>query len=96
MFSNSSRLRCRLRNAAARFLTRRASRLLRPVTSGGTKSFTLTALARGFFAVEGARLEARLAGTRLALRRAEKFSELVRGELGLPNNLNSDLGRWCT
>ena len=67
MFSNSSRLRCRLRNAAARFLTRRASRLLRPVTSGGTKSFVLIVEPRGFFAAEGARLEARFEGTRLVL-----------------------------
>lgn len=37
--SNSSRLRCRLKNAAARFLTSRASRLDKPVTSGGMKSF---------------------------------------------------------
>ena len=51
MSSNSSRLRWRLRNAAARFLTSLASRLLRPVTSGGTKSFVLTHV-RGFFAVE--------------------------------------------
>jgi len=39
--SNSSRFRCRLRKAAARFLTRRASRLLSPDTSGGTKSFVV-------------------------------------------------------
>lgn len=42
MSSNSSRFRCLLRKAAARFLTRRASRLLKPETSGGTKSFVLT------------------------------------------------------
>ena len=36
--SNSSRLRCLLRKAAARFFTRRASRLLKPETSGGMKS----------------------------------------------------------
>ena len=41
MVSNSSRFLCRLRNAAARFLTSRASRLLRPETSGGTKSLVL-------------------------------------------------------
>jgi hypothetical protein len=41
MHSNSSRFRCRLRNAAARFFTSRASRLLRPVTSGGMKSLLL-------------------------------------------------------
>ena len=41
MCSNSSRFLCRLRNAAARFLTSRASRLLKPVTSGGTKSLLL-------------------------------------------------------
>ena len=40
--SNSSRFLCLLKNAAARFFTRRASRLLSPVTSGGTKSFVLT------------------------------------------------------
>jgi hypothetical protein len=38
MHSNSSRLRCLERKAAARFLTRRASLLLRPETSGGIKS----------------------------------------------------------
>lgn len=48
MSSNSSRFRCLLRKAAARFLTRRASLLLRPVTSGGTKSLVLMH-ARGFF-----------------------------------------------
>ena len=53
MSSNSSRFRCLLRNAAARFLTSLASRLVRPVTSGGTKSFVLTHV-RGFLAVEGA------------------------------------------
>jgi len=42
MHSNSSRLRCLLRKAAARFLTRRASRLLSPDTSGGTKSLLET------------------------------------------------------
>lgn len=41
MSSNSSRLRCRERNAAARFLTKRASRLFSPVTSGGTQSLVL-------------------------------------------------------
>lgn len=41
-------MRCRLRNAAARFFTSRASRFDRPETSGGTKSFTLIQ-ARGFF-----------------------------------------------
>ena len=39
--SNSSRFRWRLRNAAARFFTRRASRLVNPDTSGGTKSFVV-------------------------------------------------------
>lgn len=39
--SNSSRLRWRERKAAALFLTRRASRLLSPVTSGGTQSLVL-------------------------------------------------------
>ena len=51
MSSNSSRFRCLLRKAAARFLTRRASLLLRPVTSGGTKSLVLMH-ARGFFVEE--------------------------------------------
>lgn len=41
MSSNSSRFRCLLRKAAARFLTKRASRLVSPVTSGGIKSFVL-------------------------------------------------------
>ena len=67
MHSNSSLFRCRLRNAAARFFTRRASRLLNPETSGGTKSFVLIADARGFFAAVGARLECRFEGTRLTL-----------------------------
>jgi hypothetical protein len=40
--SNSSRLRCLDKKAAALFLTRRASRLLSPVTSGGTQSLVLT------------------------------------------------------
>ena len=40
--SNSSRLRCLDKNAAARFFTRRASRLLSPVTSGGIQSLVLT------------------------------------------------------
>ena len=64
MFSNSSRFRCLLRNAAARFFTRRASRLLSPETSGGTKSFVLV-VARGFLLelAHGAVLEARFAGT---------------------------------
>ena len=39
--SNSSLFRCRLRKAAARFFSRRASRLLKPVTSGGTKSLVV-------------------------------------------------------
>jgi hypothetical protein len=46
-------LRCLDRKAAARFLTSRASRLDRPVTSGGTKSLVLIGpdgAARGFFA----------------------------------------------
>ena len=53
MFSNSSRFLWRLRKAAALFFTRRASRLLSPVTSGGTKSLVLTRSpeARGFFVV---------------------------------------------
>ena len=64
MFSNSSRFRCLLKNAAARFFTRRASRLLSPETSGGTKSFVLV-VARGFLLelAHGAVLEARFAGT---------------------------------
>jgi hypothetical protein len=58
--SNSSRFRCLERKAAARFLTRRASRLLRPETSGGTKSLVLmrSAIARGFFVTLGAGLAA--------------------------------------
>ena len=66
MFSNSSRLRCLLRKAAARFLTSRASRLLSPVTSGGTKSFVLTRSPdRAFLLVlpAGADTDGRLAGT---------------------------------
>ena len=64
IFSNSSRFRCLLKNAAARFFTRRASRLLSPETSGGTKSFVLV-VARGFLLelAHGAVLEARFAGT---------------------------------
>ena len=58
-FSNSSRLRCLERKAAARFLTRRASRLLRPVTSGCTKSLEETC-ARAFLAGAGAGLAERL------------------------------------
>ena len=52
MFSNSSRFLCLLRKAAARFLTRRASRLLRPETSGGIKSLVLmrSPAGRGFLA----------------------------------------------
>ena len=82
MHSNSSRLRCRLRNAAARFFTRRASRLLRPVTSGGTKSFVLIVDPRGFFAEVGARLEERFEGTRLtlSLREGGKGSSGAAGE----------------
>jgi len=41
MASNSSRFRCRLRNAAALFFTSRASRFERPDTSGGTKSLVV-------------------------------------------------------
>ena len=65
MFSNSSRFLCLLKNAAARFFTRRASRLLSPETSGGTKSFVLVAVARGFLLelAHGVVLEARFAGT---------------------------------
>lgn len=52
MASNSSLFRCRLRKAAARFFSKRASRLLKPVTSGGTKSLVviLSPLPRPFFA----------------------------------------------
>ena len=53
MFSNSSRLRCLLRKAAARFFTRRASRLLRPVTSGGIKSLLETRSPTARFLVAG-------------------------------------------
>ena len=58
--SNSSRFRCLERKAAARFLTRRASRLVRPETSGGTKSLVLirSATARGFLVTLGAGLAA--------------------------------------
>ena len=66
MCSNSSRFLCRLRNAAARFLTSRASRLLSPVTSGGTKSFVLTRSPERAFFVQAPALivtEGRLAGT---------------------------------
>lgn len=61
MHSNSSRLRCLLRKAAARFLTRRASRLLRPETSGGTKSLLeMRSPTARFFAALGAGLAERL------------------------------------
>jgi len=62
--SNSSRFLCLLRNAAARFLTRRASRLLSPDTSGGIKSL-VDVDARGFLLelALGAVLDARFAGT---------------------------------
>ena len=63
MFSNSSRFLCRLKNAAARFLTNRASRLLSPVTSGGTKSLVVTRSARGFLATLVAPTEGLFAGT---------------------------------
>ena len=65
MSSNSSRFLWRLRKAAARFLTSRASRLLRPETSGGTKSLVLMH-ARGFFADEAAEAEAGAAEERFA------------------------------
>jgi hypothetical protein len=53
MFSNSSRLRCLDRKAAARFLTSLASRLLRPDTSGGIKSLVVTRsdVGRGFLGI---------------------------------------------
>lgn len=88
MFSNSSRFRCLLKNAAARFFTRRASRLLSPETSGGTKSFVLVA-ARGFLLelAHGVVLEARFAGTMEArpglmemLRRSRDSSSCRSGE----------------
>ena len=62
--SNSSRLRCLLRKAAARFLTSRASRLLRPETSGGMKSLLemRSPIAR-FLVAEGAGLAERLLPT---------------------------------
>lgn len=64
MVSNSSRFRCRLRKAAARFLTRRASRLLRPETSGGMKSLVETAVVvRVFLQADGVTDAARLDGT---------------------------------
>lgn len=67
MHSNSSRLRCLLRKAAARFLTNRASRLLNPVTSGGMKSFVVTRSPRGFFVADAVvgPTEDRLDGTTL-------------------------------
>src|SRR5258706_15088972 len=52
MLSNSSRLRWRLRKAAARFLTSLASRLLNPVTSGGTNSATVILPFPRFFGAE--------------------------------------------
>lgn len=67
MHSNSSRLRCLLRKAAARFLTNRASRLLNPVTSGGMKSLVVTRSPRGFFVADAVvgPTEDRLDGTTL-------------------------------
>jgi len=61
MHSNSSRFRCLLKKAAARFFTNLASRLLRPETSGGTKSLleTRSPIAR-FLATGGAGLAERL------------------------------------
>ena len=52
MLSNSSRLRWRLRKAAARFLTSLASRLLNPLTSGGTNSATVILPFPRFFGAE--------------------------------------------
>lgn len=62
MHSNSSRFRCLLRKAAARFFTKRASRLLRPETSGGMKSLLLirSPTERCFFVTLGAGLAERL------------------------------------
>lgn len=54
--SNSSLFLCLLKNAAARFLTSLASRLLRPLTSGGMKSLVEMGPeggARDFFAGAG-------------------------------------------
>lgn len=67
MHSNSSRFRCRLRKAAARFLTKRASRLLKPDTSGGIKSLLLmrSPMARGFLVTLGAGLAERLEETEI-------------------------------
>lgn len=58
--SNSSLFRCLLKKAAARFFTSLASRLLRPETSGGTKSLveTRSPTAR-FFTAAGAGLAER-------------------------------------
>lgn len=91
MSSNSSRFRWRLRKAAARFLTRRASRLVSPVTSGGTKSFVLMH-ARGFFEeLEDEERDGRLGADELAdseaSSRAEKCSvdsawDDIEGEMG--------------
>lgn len=64
MVSNSSLFLCRLRNAAARFFTSRASRLLRPETSGGTNSFVVTRSPRAFFdAPPSLDTDGRFAGT---------------------------------
>lgn len=68
MFSNSSRFRCLLRKAAARFFTRRASRLLKPDTSGGTKSLLATRSPTARFLVaRGAGLAERLFPVEIAV-----------------------------
>ena len=72
MFSNSSRLRCRLRNAAARFLTSRASRLLMPETSGGMKSLVAVRSPRAFLELCGVQLDERLDGTRFGLMQMDR------------------------
>jgi hypothetical protein len=90
MHSNSSRFRCRLRNAAARFFTSRASRLLKPETSGGIKSLLLirSPTARGLLVTLGAGLAERLkeAGTAEGLIEIERrcgFGEGREGDGGV-------------
>ena len=81
MHSNSSRLRCLLRKAAARFFTRRASRLLKPDTSGGTKSLLLIrSPTERFLGRVGAGLAERLAPQDLMEVSDELVSEGREGE----------------
>lgn len=69
MVSNSSRFLWRLRNAAARFFTNLASRLLRPETSGGMKSLVVmrSPAPRGLLETLGAGLCSRFDGAELLI-----------------------------